>query len=496
MKCVSSSPSAARHSRKTLTVSLAISLVTLVAAGCGGGGGTPAPTMAGNTTVMLLASSTANDQLAVFPLTLKSLTLTTAAGKSVELLASPIGDEFIHRNGTIEPLATATVPQDTYVSATAMYGDVASYPTCVGQTPGTLDINGAISGPGSDGVTVKLPAPITITGGVMGLMLNLQVSKSAPFSGICSPSLNNAVPVTPVINLTPLAIAGQPTNSGNGKAIGLRGFIAAVDTGGEGFSVNALSTTNANGFPAWQVKVTSATAFAGVANAGQLTAGMPVDMDLALQPDASLVATRVGVPDTNTSDITFLNGPVLFVSQAEPAMAFLGAQAAGKWFASGFNYYNFGAATFQVGGQYGNLANLPFTTNFGAGSMVAGQNVSLTSHIASAPSGPGYPPAATVTLMPQTVNGTVSAISAEGSFTTYTIALPDYDLFSNLAVQPGQKTVLAKPGSVVVYADSNTQKLNAAPIAAGSVLRFHGLVFNYAGTLRMDCAEISDGVAE
>jgi hypothetical protein len=48
----------------------------------------------------------------------------------------------------------------------------------------------------------------------------------------------------------------------------------------------------------------------------------------------------------------------------------------------------------------------------------------------------------------------------------------------------------------VVYADSNTQQLNTNPVAVGSVVRFYGLVFNDNGTLRMDCAQINDGVPE
>jgi hypothetical protein len=38
--------------------------------------------------------------------------------------------------------------------------------------------------------------------------------------------------------------------------------------------------------------------------------------------------------------------------------------------------------------------------------------------------------------------------------------------------------------------------LNTSPVAVGGVARFYGLVFNDNGTLRMDCAQINDGVAE
>jgi hypothetical protein len=76
------------------------------------------------------------------------------------------------------------------------------------------------------------------------------------------------------------------------------------------------------------------------------------------------------------------------------------------------------------------------------------------------------------------------------------VTLAPYDLFTDLAVQPGQPTLLNTPNTVVVYVDSNAQLLNTDLAVVGAVLRFRGLVFNDNGTLRMDCAEISDGVAE
>jgi hypothetical protein len=101
-----------------------------------------------------------------------------------------------------------------------------------------------------------------------------------------------------------------------------------------------------------------------------------------------------------------------------------------------------------------------------------------------------------MTLLPQTINGTVSGVSSSGSFTTYTVTLAPYDLFTFLPVQPGQATVLTNPGTIVVYVDSNTQLLNSDSLAVGSLLRFNGLVFNDNGILRMDCDQINDGVAE
>ncbi len=99
-------------------------------------------------------------------------------------------------------------------------------------------------------------------------------------------------------------------------------------------------------------------------------------------------------------------------------------------------------------------------------------------------------------LVPQTIDGTVTAVASAGGFTAYTVALASYDLFPTLAQQQGQQTRLTSPQTVVVYVDGTTQMLNTKPAIAGSVLRFYGLIFNDAGKLRMDCAQMMDGVSE
>ncbi|MGA2250266.1 hypothetical protein, partial [Terracidiphilus sp.] len=106
------------------------------------------------------------------------------------------------------------------------------------------------------------------------------------------------------------------------------------------------------------------------------------------------------------------------------------------------------------------------------------------------------PAVSTVTLLPQTIDGTVTAVSSQGGFDTYTVSLAAYDLFSQFAVQTYQTTLLTNPGTVVVYADSNTKQLNTQSIAIGSVLRFNGVILNDGGTLRMDCLQIDDGVPQ
>lgn len=149
------------------------------------------------------------------------------------------------------------------------------------------------------------------------------------------------------------------------------------------------------------------------------------------------------------------------------------------------------STVFRISQQLSIPANLAFPATFDASSVVAGQYASLSSLAISS-----SVRATTITLRPQTINGTVSGVSSAGAFAVYSVSLAPYDLFQTLAVQPGQTTVLQNPSTVEVYVDSSTRLLNTNSLAPGSVLRFHGLIFNDKGTLRMYCAQINDGVPE
>jgi hypothetical protein len=114
-----------------------------------------------------------------------------------------------------------------------------------------------------------------------------------------------------------------------------------------------------------------------------------------------------------------------------------------------------------------------------------GQNVYVSSPSISFQAVP-ITPTTTVTLMPQTINGTIGSVTTSGSFEVYTLNLAPYDFIPTLNGAT----------SVVVYVDNNTQLLNSAPFGMGSVIRFSGLIFNDGGVLRMDCRQVNDGVAE
>lgn len=486
-------------------------LATILTTGCGSGQSTPPPPkFSGNTQVTVALSSTANDQVSQFGVELQSLTLTSQSGKTVNLFSSQQPAEFMHLNGGIEPLLTVTVPQDIYTSATATLAGAVF--VCLAQVPGGgLGIaNYSIV---NGGPTVNLPSPITVTGNNMALLLNMQVSSSAVFSACWTSPSFEGFSMMPTFNLSPLVLSASPTNSGNGKVSGLMAQIASVGTAGSSLTLaiadgpyGTMVGSTGGGTYLFEPRTisasfNSATIFQGVSGASALAAGMFLNLDGAIQPDGSLLATRIEVEDS--SAVNDSSGPVMFVDNVVPGFELYGRTELGALQTIGgqsgiyLSVINFAIdnTVFQTSGQFTNLPNLPFVPAFNASNMVAGQDVDVSSANFVLSGGIGTP-TNTITLVPQTVDGTIVASTpSSGGFTDYTVSLASYDLFPTLAVQQGQTTLLTNPSQMEVYVDSNTQHLNTQQaLASGSTLRFYGLVFNDNGTLRMDCAQVNDGV--
>jgi hypothetical protein len=393
----------------------------------------------------------------------------------------------------------ATVPQDIYTSATATIGSAEF--TCItllgptSQSPGSIDISEYAYGyvPNSQ-VTVNLASPITVTGTDMALSLDMQVLPSATY-GSCAPVGVPTYSINPTFNLTTTTLSASPTNSGNGLVSGLEGTVTAIATSGNEFTVG--DAEGPMGTKNFAVTTSSSTVYQGVNSFSALAVGMFINMDGAIQSDGSIVATRIAVDDPTALNIW--TGPILLVGSEVPVLLMYGRQEQGA-VVTNFNpggyfdlpYLDFSSTLFQVSRQMTNLQSLPFTPSFSASNMVAGQNVDITSGEFVLEGGV-YTAATTMTLIPQTINGSVVGSSTSGDFTEYTVDLDSYSLFPTLSAQPGQNTLLTNPGVVEVYVDSNTQMLNSASVVSGGTFRFYGLVFNDNGTLRMDCAQVSDG---
>jgi hypothetical protein len=302
----------------------------------------------------------------------------------------------------------------------------------------------------------------------------------------------DAYTITPAFNLTVADLSSPPTNYLNGRETDVLGQVSAAT--GSGFTVTmGYNQGSPTPLPRQNVAVNTATVYQDVSGLAALTVGTFVDMDLAAQADGSLTATRVAVQDPQAVDT--LSGPLLSISNASPVVTFYGQQPQGPDLIGGSTYYDISQTSLAVSGGFTNLATLPFTPSFTAADLVPGQNIYMTTPKLSNAGG-GYPPANTATLMPQTLDGVVTSAGSSENFNLYTITLAPYDLFVNMAGQPGGTNLIAQPSQVVVYADGGTSLAGVTEPVAGTTYRFHGLVFNDGGVLRMDCDEVSPGVAQ
>jgi len=486
----------------SLLVVMAIAILGASLAGCGSSMGGPTP--AKSTQVVVLLTSTANDQLTKFTTNIASIALTDSTGKSTTLFTGANAQngttaEWMHLNGASEPLPAVSVPQGTYTSATVTVSNCTfSNVTFANQSLTTAEFTGGPCGQGTGSTTVNLPSAITVTGSVMALSLDLQVPQSFTLIGSGATAV---VTVSPVFNLTPVAIAAVPTDETNGKVIGVAGQVLALNMNG-----NSLTAQTPDGV-SLTLNTNASTTFQGIAAFSSLVANSLVNFDAAIQSDGSLLATRVEVDDL-TATLEGI-GPFLYPAGSAGGFStalleFNGCVGSSNAFCGAEGpmlFQSNGSTVFSVSQQFSNVANLPFSASFNSANFLQGQNVSALTSTDSLGSPPANNPiASTITLRPQTVNGTVTAISSDAGFTTYTVTLAAYDLFPVLQQDAAGDPALpqvAAPSTIVVYADTSVLFLNLGGVVnVGSLLRFKGLVFFDNGTMRMDAGEIYDGVTE
>ena len=455
------------------------------------------PPLNAKTNVVVLLTSTANDQLVSFYLGINSISLADKSGNTVPLYVNPSPQgftngnaEFIHLNGVSEPIATASIPQGVYTSAIVMVGGCSFTNVTVASDGGvsnSTDADGLCT-QGTGLTTVNLPSPITISGQTMALSFNLQVSQSYTLAPVGAPPPGYTF--SPVFTLTPLALSPQPTTELNGKLIGIDALISSINA-----SSNTFVARIPDGF-SFTVNSGSNTTYQGVAAFSTLAVGTLVNLDLSIQPDASLLASRVEVDDLAAP--TASTGPFLLLGSQPGSFVTLpnqmeGCSTVGTPFCGSVFQYDTNTV-FGISSQFTNLQNLPFTPSFTGPGFLLGQNIAIFS--TGTFNSVNLETVTAATLVPQVVNGTVSSISTVNNFTVYSVSLAPYNIFPTLQQVVGPNNRLNNPSVIQVYVDSNTQALNSAPIAPGSLLRFRGLVFDDNGILRMDCNLIRDGVPE
>ncbi len=459
----------------------------LLLAGCGGGSSSqPAgPGLSGNTQVTLVTSSTANDRFAGYEATINGLSLVNSEGISVPLINAYWNAEFIHVNGQIEPLLTVSVPQGVYTSATInIFAASFTFLDILANGVANTDLVGLqeVAVPS----TISLPQPITITGSSMALNLDLLLPQSGSYPSRTSAS---SYAVTPTFALSPVSVSQAPDSARDGKLIGLNGILTQASSLGFTANLPDSSLPSRIGNQPVSFLVDSSTVYQGIGSASALTPGLLVNFDAAIQPDGSLLATRVASLDIGAQNVMI--GQLMLtdtdVQNGTPRLLLNAAENLGTYLSTSppdaGAYYIAGATSFQTAPGVTGVQSLPFPASFSEVGTFPGQMLAVTFG-APVTMGTTSPPARTVTLMPQTVDGTVTAITSQGGFTVYTLALDESDNIVGLG----------GPSSVTAYVGPDALLLNSAAPAVGGLLRCTGLIFNDKGTLRMDCTQVDEGV--
>ena len=417
--------------------------------------------------VPVMITDAPSDQLVAFTLTLNSIVLTDAAGKTVSILSTPTTIEVCHLNGVQEALLTAKIPQDTYVSAAFTFSNPQI--TYINSSGAPVSVTPTLS---TTSYTVTFTSPITISNSSTSLLVDLLAGQSVTISG-------TTVTVSPVFSVKPVSASATGSMSGhNGTGMEQHGTV--VSASGTTLVVQPPSGSNIT------FTTDSSTIYQGVSSLSGLTAGQLVEVDFSVQTSGALLATRVELepqPPAGTAQ-NMLRGPVTSVTTSSNSFKLTLMQGFGTAVsptAVGTSYtVNYTSSTvFAPAPQFATLTGLPFTPTFTAATLKAGQSVGVT---ASSISGTTAT-ATNVFLIPQTLSGTVTAITTSGAWKVYTLTLTSGSAFATLS---GATTV-------TVYTNSATTSLASSTIAVGSSVRFNGLVFNNSGNFVMVAGCSPDG---
>ena len=417
--------------------------------------------------IPVLITDAPSDQLVAFTLTLNSIVLTDSAGKTASILPTPTTIEVCHLNGIQEALVTASIPEDTYISALITFSNpqityINSSGTPVVASPvlATTSYNAAFT------------TPIAITNTNSSLLFDLLAAQSVTISG-------TTVTVTPAFSVkaVPSATAVPPQGK-NGTGMQQMGTVVSVSGTSlviePGSGANITLTTN------------SSTVLQGFSSLSTLTAGEVVQVDFVVETGGVFLATRIQLPPPPPGGQTpnLLSGPVTALTSTGFKMALMqgagpsvGPTSAGAI----YTVTTTGTTTFAISPQLVSLTALPFTPTFTAATLTPGQAVGVTTSAISTSADTAT--ATNVYLIPQTLDGAVTAITTSGSYTVYTLTLALGSAFGTLS---GATTV-------TVYTSTATAGMSTTPIAVNSTVRFNGLVFNTSGKFNMVAAVCPDG---
>jgi hypothetical protein len=384
--------------------------------------------------------------------------------------------EMMHLMGMMQPLAMVNAPQGTYTGASVTIGSA----TVMYMDPTTkAPIQATITGPITGNVTFS--SPITVGSMPMAMSFDLDLASSVTMS-------NGNMTMNPVFHVS----SGTP---GSGNALdpsdgGIQQMMGSISSvSGGSFVMSSMQTAQNLTFV-----TNSSTVFSGT-SMSSMSSGMLVMVDATLQPDGSLMATKI---QSMMNSGGVMGGGIITAVTGSPATSLTmvmqngaGTGMMSSAFAAGVLVSLSGGTTYQIDQDNVEMAGLTFTPVFDQNHIYVGQSVMPISSSGMMSGGmgggmmggssmAGTITASEVELVPQGLSGTVATAITSGSTTSFTLSLPSDCAF----------TTLTGATSVKVFQQPQTTVVGTSPIAGGSSVHTFGLLFFDGGQWKMVAARI------
>ena len=434
-----------------------------LAAGCGngtdGGGTHNLP----SSVVQVKLGDAPADRVVSLKITVDSITLTSSGGGTVPVLSTPTAVELTHRAGIVEPLNTASVPQDMYVSATI---SVSSPEVKIVDDAG--QVFDRIESLTTSSTTVSLNPTLVVSGSPLVLNLDFDMDAALQFSG-------TDVVITPTFIVTASPVASESAQQvEDGKIEDLKGTVTGVS--GSSFTVGVEQAAGTMTFA-----TDSGTQFeAPLTGVGSLSPGLIVEVEAVTRADGTLLATQVEAEDA-AIDLE-VEGLISQVTGA-PATSFQlvvqDTTADGSTMPDLGNIVtvNLSGTAFRIDDDDVDLSNLPFATLFSENTLSQAQRVEVDADVPDTLT----IAADKVKLKKQALTGTVTSVSApSGGQVVFTLSLPAE---SYLVLLTGQSTL-------TVVQQPSTELRDISSVNVFQTVRVRGLLFFNGTTFNMVASRI------
>lgn len=459
-----------RHSRENsgvkATCLLLLLLTFLLLAGCGGGGSsTPSSNspQTAATTVQINVGDAPADWVVAFTMTISSMALTNSSGSNVTVASGPMAMEMRHLMGTMEPLTMANVPPGTYTMASIVINSASvTYIDPVTRQPVQKTMAGMTK-------TINFNPMVTVGSSPMAMNFDLDLAHSISSDG------SGNMTFSPVFNMS----TGTP-GAGQGPMFGgMDHMIGTVS----GISGNTFTMSMMQGLSSVTVNTNSGTQFGNMSGMGGMSPGMMIEVDAKMQPDGSLMATRIESIMSGMSGGIMAEGLIGSITGNPPTqLNIIADNGAGNGMKSSFLGATLlvnvtSSTTYRFDSGDVDLNNLPFTPAFTGSTIAKGQRIDPESSggmMSGMMGSVGTINASALTLQQQGLSGTVSSY-ASGSPASFILILPSDSAFTGIT---GASTI-------TVFQQPDTQLRGITSVSNGASVQVRGLLFFDAGTYKL-----------